>query len=113
MNVLPDEILLHIMIFLGIPDMNKMKMYINQSVYNNIINDMLIEYIMAKSIKKNHISNHVLIEINPRRKMSLIADNNEVIKKEIKRSFLENEKDNESFNLWIKTHYLKNLKKNL
>ena len=113
MNVLPDEILLHIMIFLGIPDMNKIKMYINKAVYNNIINDMLLEYIMAKSIKKNPNSNHVLIEINPRRKMSLITHDNSQIKKEIKRSFLENTRDMDSFNQWIKTYYLKNSKKNI
>ena len=113
MKFLPDELLVHIMVFLGLPDMNKIKFYLSKPIYNSLIDDILLEYILNKSVKRTSNNNHVLIEFNPRRKMSLIADNNEVIKKEIKRSFLENEKDKDSFNLWIKTHYLKNLKKNL
>tara|TARA_B100000161_G_C33477675_1_gene381021 strand:- start:577 stop:897 length:321 start_codon:yes stop_codon:yes gene_type:complete len=104
MKLLPDEILLHIMIFLGTPDMNKMKLYISKEIYDYIVNDILLEYIIDKVVKKTS-NDHVLIELNPCKKVSLITESAYKIKKEVKRNFLENEKEN--LNLWIKKFYLK------
>ena len=82
-----------------------MKLYISKEIYDYIVNDILLEYIMNKVVKKKTSNDHVLIELNPCKKVSLITESACKIKKEVKRNFLENEKEN--LNLWIKKFYLK------
>jgi len=109
MEVLPDEIIMHIMVLVGLPDINKTQLCLKKTSYDNIMN-ALLDFIICKSVKIYN-SNHILIEINPRRKISLITDQKEEIRKTIKKNFIENEADKNSFHNWIKKYYLKNNKK--
>jgi hypothetical protein len=104
MNILPDEILLHIMIFLGNPEMNKLNILIERSLYNSIINDILLVYIRKKVVIKNKDNNHVLIEVNPCKKITFISNDNNLINSYLTKNFIET---NDNLNLWIKKFYLK------
>ena len=89
-----DEILLNIMTFVGYPEMNKLKILINESQFSELEN-RLIKYIMSKTVKKSE-NNHVLIEINPRSKVSFISNNEFKIEKQFRYYFF---RDNNMNNL--------------
>ena len=86
MNIFPDEILLHIMIFLGNPEMNKLNIIIKKSLYNSIINNILLVYIYKKVVIKNN--NHVLIEVNPYKKTTFITNDNNLINSYLMKNFI-------------------------
>ena len=76
METLPIELIINILVMSDLSDFDKFKILIGEKKYELIINK-LIEYIILKNVTINN--NHVLIEINPRRKMSIITkDNNEI-----------------------------------
>ena len=81
METLPIELVINILVMSDLSDFDKFKILIGEKKYELIINK-LIEYIILKNVTINN--NHVLIEINPRRKMSIITKDNNEIKKIIK-----------------------------
>ena len=90
---LSEQILLNIMMFVGYPEMDKLKIITNK--YFELEN-RLIKYIMSKTVKRSQ-NNHVLIEVNPRRKISFISNNEIEIEKQFRYFFFKND----NMNNWI------------
>ena len=90
---LSEQILLNIMMFVGYPEMDKLKIITNK--YFDLEN-RLIKYVMNKTVKRSQ-NNHVLIEVNPRRKISFISNNEIEIEKQFRYFFFKND----NMNNWI------------
>ena len=94
-----DDMLINIMLFLGYPEMKILDEVFNGEKYKNL-EDKILNYIMNKSIIIDR-NNHVLIEINPRRKISMMLKSNFEIEKQFKYYFLKDD----NFNIWIGNNF--------
>ena len=98
MEKLPIEIIIKIMIFLGNNnDIENTKLIMKNDHHNYII-DNIIEYIFSKSVKK--YENGLLVEITPRRKLSLSVNNSFDVNRFLKKIFFVD--TNDYLTEWIK-----------
>lgn len=98
MEKLPIEIIIKIMMFLGNNnDIENTKLIMKNDHHNYII-DNIIEYIFSKSVKK--YDNGLLVEITPRRKLSLSVNNSFDVNRFLKKIFFVD--TNDYLTEWIK-----------
>lgn len=96
---LSDDLLINIMLFLGFPEMKILNKVLDEIKYKTL-EDKILKFIMTKCIKIDK-NGHVLIEINPRRKISMMTENKFEIEKQFKLYFLKED----NFNMWIRNNF--------
>lgn len=97
MDKLPNDILLNIVLFLGNNnDIEKTKMLLPKKLYKSNI-DNLLNYVVSRAVKRNDYQ--ILIEVSPRRKISLMKNEKNKIIEVLKNTFFS---DNSNLPIFIK-----------